>query len=60
MSTVKSIQFDLYAKLAEAEARIADGEKCEDFDVAAQRMRKSLLGKNNEWGFRWIKTINIW
>jgi prevent-host-death family protein len=38
-------QLELYAKLAEAEARIANGEKSEDFDVVAERMRKKLIGK---------------
>jgi prevent-host-death family protein len=38
-------QLELYAKLAEAEARIATGEECEDFKVVADRMRKKLIGK---------------
>jgi prevent-host-death family protein len=38
-------QLELYAKLAEAEASIAEGEKCEDFNIVAEKMRKKLIGK---------------
>lgn len=38
-------QLELYAKLAEAEAEVANGAKCEDFNAVAQRMRKKLVGK---------------
>ncbi len=38
-------QLELYAKLAEAEARIANGEQNEDFNAVAGRMRNKLVGK---------------
>ena len=41
-------QFELYAKLAEADAAIARGDSGEDFFASAERMRTKLIGKYNE------------
>ena len=41
-------QLELYAKLAEAEAAIAAGDKGEDFFEVAEKMRNKLIGRLHE------------
>ena len=36
---------DLYSRLAEADAEIADGAEGEDFSLVAQKLRGSIYGK---------------